>query len=772
MNTTILNKWLVLSCCALILVASCKSKDKMVQKAEEVVNPLAKYEKVEGLLKQMTLDEKIGQLNLYNGFYDLTGPAPSAGDAADKYKNLESGYVGGMLNVRGVKDVRKMQEIVVNKTRLGIPLIFGFDVIHGYKIQAPIPLAEAASWDLEAIKSSAALAAKEATAAGLNWTFAPNVDISRDARWGRVMEGAGEDPYLGSLIARARVRGFQGDDLSDNSTLAACAKHFAGYGFAESGRDYNTVDVSGSTLHNIILPPFRATVDAGVATFMNAFNELNGIPANADPYLQRTLLKGDWGFEGFVVSDWGSIGEIETHGRAGSQKEAAEIAIKAGSDMDMESYAYIKYLKQCVLEGKVARSTIEDAARRIMNIKYELGLFDDPYKYCDEKREAKIVNSPENRATVRDMAKKSIVLLKNDSDILPLKANQKVAVIGPLADDNNSPLGSWRLASDDNSAVTVKEGLTQHKNIDWSFYKGVDLIKGNAAFVFETKINETNRDGMEEAVEGAKDADVVVMVLGEHGFQSGEGRSRTKLDLPGLQQELLEKVYAVNKNIVLVVMSGRPLALTWSDENVPAILQTWQLGTETGNAIADVVMGDYNPSGKLPMSFPRSVGQVPIYYNKKNTGRPAILPNPDLVFWSHYSDESNDPLYAFGHGESYTTFEYSGIQASLAPDNSIKVMVTVKNTGDLKGEEVTQLYIRDKAASLTRPLKELKGFKKTMLDAGESAQLEFLLTDKELGFYDNLGVYQVEAGDFDIMVGGNSIDLLKTQIYRPNLLKQ
>lgn len=747
----------------LAITLGCNSTKSVVQ---EVLppNPLAKYEKVESLLNQMTIEEKIGQTNLYNGFYDLTGPAPSAGDAADKYKNLELGYVGGMLNIKGVKDVRKMQEIAVEKTRLGIPMIFGFDVIHGYKIQAPIPLAESASWDMQAIKESAKLAAREAAASGLNWTFAPMVDISRDARWGRVMEGGGEDPYLGSLIGAARVEGFQGDDLSDPFTIAACAKHFAGYGFAEAGKDYNTVDVSGSRLHNEILPPFKACVDAGVATFMNGFNDLNGVPVNASAYLQRDILKGKWGFDGFVVSDWGSIGEIKNHGMAADLKEAAEIAMNAGSDMDMEAYAYIKHLKTLVEEGKVDIAKIDDAARRIMNIKYELGLFADPYKYCDEARESKTVNDPSGRKIVREMAKKSIVLLKNETNLLPLKKGQKVAVIGPLADEKNSPLGSWRLASDDNTAVSVKEGLIQHKDIEWSFYKGVDLITEPASFLFETKINNSNRDGMEEAVEAAKSADVVMMVLGEHGFQSGEARSRTRLDLPGLQQELLEKVYAVNKNIVFIMMSGRPLAISWAAENIPTILQTWQLGSETGNAIADVIVGDYNPAGKLPMTFPRSVGQVPISYNHKSTGRAAQHDNKDLVFWAHYSDEQNAPLYPFGHGLSYTTFKYNNLKAVANIDGSIGVSIDVTNAGTLAGEEVTQLYIHDKAATITRPIKELKGFQKANYKAGETKTLTFTLTDRELGFFDNDGNYKVESGEFGIMVGGSSADVISTSV--------
>jgi len=743
-------------------LAGCKTK-KM--KKELNVDSVSKYKKVESLLSQMTLEEKIGQMNLYNGFYDLTGPAPSEGDAAQKYSNIEKGFVGGMLNVHGADQVRKLQKVAVENSRLGIPMIFGYDVIHGYKTTAPIPLAESASWDLKAIKKSAEVAAREAASAGLNWTFAPMVDISRDPRWGRVMEGAGEDPYLGSKIGVARVEGFQGDDLSDPLTIAACAKHFAGYGFAEAGKDYNTTDMGGATLHNIVLPPFKAASEAGVATFMNGFNDLNGTPVNASNYLQRDMLKGEWGFNGFVVSDWGSIGETVNHGQSATLEEAAMRCAIAGSDMDMESYAYIKHLKKLVNDGKVSMAVIDEAARRIMNIKYELGLFDDPYKYCDEARQKDMLFNEKHIEAVRDMAKKSIVLLKNESGLLPLnRTNKKVAVIGPMVNQKNSPLGSWRLASDDNSAVSLKEGLEQYKGVDWSFHEGVKLITQEPVFVFEAKINETDRTGIDEAVEAAKNADIVVLAVGEHGFQSGEGRSRTNIDLPGLQQELIEKVHAVNPNIILVLFNGRPLALPWADENIPSIVEAWQLGSESGNAIADVLMGEYNPSGKMPMTVPRSVGQVPIYYNYKSTGRGKQHANPDLVFWSHYMDEENSPLYAFGHGLSYTTFEYKNLKASTNADGTIKVMVDVSNTGGYDGDEVVQLYIQDKFSSLTRPVKELKGFKKVAIKSGRTKNLEFTLTDDELGYYDNQGKWFVEPGEYNIMVGGSSDKVISTSI--------
>ncbi|SEK26342.1 beta-glucosidase [Aquimarina amphilecti] len=722
--------------------------------------------KVDSLLAIMTLEEKIGQMNQYNGFWDLTGPQPKEGVAAKKYEHLRKGWVGSMLNVRGVEDVRKVQKIAVEESRLGIPLIIGFDVIHGYKTMSPIPLAESASWDMEAIRKSAEVAALEASAAGINWTFAPMLDISRDARWGRVMEGGGEDPFLGSKIGVARIQGFQGEDLSANHTIAACAKHFAGYGFSESGRDYNTVDVGTSTLNNMIFPPFVAANKVGVKTFMNSFNVLNGIPATGNKMLQRDILKGDWGFNGFIVSDWGSITEMIAHGYAKDGKSAAEMAANAGSDMDMESYLYVEHLADLVKEGKVKEHLIEDSARRILRVKYELGLFDDPYKYCDANREKTILGSKENHETVLDVAKKSIVLLKNENKLLPLKKEgQKIALIGALAEDKNSPLGSWRIAADDNTAVSVLEGMRQYKGNTLVYAKGADVSLGNTAFVMETKINTTDKSEFGKAIKVAAQSDVVVMVLGEVGFQSGEGRSRTELDLPGVQQDLLEEIYKVNKNIVLVLNNGRPLAITWADEHIPAIVEAWHLGSQSGNAIAQVLYGEYNPSGKLPMSFPRNVGQVPIYYNHKNTGRP-IEPAPDIVFWSHYSDQENSPLYAFGHGLSYTSFEYSNFKID-AEDSSvntpkIKVSIDVTNSGDYDGKEVVQLYIKDLFASVTRPVKELKGFEMTSLKPGETKTINFELNAETLGFYDNDNNWIVEKGGFEVYVGGSSDKTIKS----------
>lgn len=713
------------------------------------------------LLKQMTLDEKIGQMNQYNGFWDATGPVPAEGDAALKYEHLKKGLVGSVINVTGVEKVRKLQELVVKETRLGIPLIFGFDVIHGYKTISPIPLAEASSWDMDMIKKSARMSAIEASAVGINWTFAPMIDISRDPRWGRVMEGSGEDPFLGSKIGVARIQGFQGDDLSADNTIAATAKHFAGYGFAESGKDYNTVDVGTSTLYNIIFPPFKAAAQNNVKTFMNSFNVINGIPATGNKWLQRDVLKEKWNFKGFVVSDWGSGVEMMNHGFAKDLKDVAVLSANAGSDMDMESYAYVKHLKEAVETGKVKIEVIDDAVKRILTVKYELGLFDDPYRYCDSLREKQLINHPDHQAVALEMAKKSIVLLKNKNNILPLQKDQKkILVIGSLAEDKTSPLGNWRLAADENTAVSVLEGFRKY-NSGFRYVKGAVLETTKVSFPAEVDINVTDKSGFKEAIKAAKKAEVVIMVLGEHGMQSGEGRSRADIGLPGVQQDLLEAVYKVNPNIVLVLMNGRPLTITWADEHIPAIMETWQLGTQSGNAIADVVFGEYNPSGKLPMTFPRSVGQIPNYYNHFSTGRPG--PKKE-VFWSHYTDLVNEPLYPFGFGLSYTTFQYSDLKVDATNSDAIKVQVTVKNSGAVSGEEVTQLYIQDKTASVVRPVMELKAFEKNKLQPAESKNIQFILRKSDLGFYDNDGEFIFEPGEFLIMVGTNSANTLKAEV--------
>ena len=721
-------------------------------------NDTEKDKFIEDLISKMTLAEKAGQMNQYNGFWDATGPMPEGDYQKKRYNELKNGQVGSMLNVIGVDEIRALQKIAVEETRLGIPLIFGHDVIHGYKTIFPIPLAESSSWDLELMEKSARVAATEASADGLHWTFAPMVDISRDARWGRVMEGAGEDPFLGSLVAMARIRGFQGTDLSANNTIIACAKHFAGYGFSEAGRDYNTTDFNHYTLHNTIMPPFKASVDAGVRTFMNSFNTLDEIPATGHKHIQRDILKGDWNFDGFIVSDWGSIDQMIPHGFASNGEHAAQLAVIAGSDMDMESSLYVSKLVGLVESGKVKEELLDDAVRRILRVKYELGLFEDPYKYCDNKRSELELASEENMKISLDVAKKSIVLLKNHNQLLPLrKENQKIAIIGQLADDKNSPLGNWRSQAVYNSAVSVVEGMNKYDGNEITYNNGVDLYYGMTNFHNRVKINYDDRSGFEEAKMAAANSDIVIMVLGEEGHQSGEGRSRTNIGLPGLQKELLKEIKKVNNNIILVVMSGRPLDLTWEDKNIPSILQAWHLGSKSGDAIAQVLYGDYNPSGKLTMSFPRNVGQVPVYYNFKNTGRPST--SIEQVTNSGYADVENSPLYSFGYGLSYTNFIYSDIKISsdsMTKDSKINAFVTVTNSGALKGEEVVQLYIRDIVGSIARPMKELKGFKKIELNPGESKIVNFEIDNSLLEFYSYNNIWESEPGKFHLFIGTDS----------------
>ncbi len=753
-----MNNKLALLCLSFAAFTATGFAQKTKKKTSAAVKTENFEQKADSVLKLMTLEEKIGQMNQYNGFWEATGPAPKDGAAAIKYDHLKKGWVGSMLNVLGTRDVRALQKIAVEQSRLHVPLLFGYDVIHGYQTMSPIPLAEAASWDLEAIQKSAAIAAEEAASVGLNWTFAPMVDITRDARWGRVMEGAGEDVYLGSRIAEARVHGFQGKDFSGTNTILACAKHFAGYGFAEAGRDYNTVDIGSSTLHNEILPPFKAAADAGARTFMNSFNEIDGIPSTANSHLMRDILKGEWKFDGFIVTDWGSMSEMIAHGYAKNGKDAAEMAANAGVDMDMENYLFVEHLANLVKEGKVKEAYIDDAARRILKVKFEMGLFRDPYKYCNEAREKATVGKKAFQDGVLDMAKKSIVLLKNQDNLLPLKkTGQKIALIGALANDKSSPLGGWRGNAKDGTAISVLEGMQKYTGNKLVFEKGTDVALGVPVFGTETKINMTDRSGFEAAINAAKDADVVVMVLGEIGFQTGEGRSRANLGLPGLQQELLETVYKTNKNIVLVVNNGRPLVLNWADENIPAIVEGWQLGTQSGNAIAQVLYGDYNPSGKLPMCFPRNVGQLPLYYNRKNTGRPG--PGGESVFWSHYTDEKNTPLYTFGYGLSYTTFEYSNIRVSapaLSGNSTITVSADLKNTGKVAGKEVAQLYIHDLIGSRTRPVRELKGFEMVALNPGESRTVSFTINAGMLAYYTAKNQWETEPGDFKFYIGGDA----------------
>ena len=756
----ITHKLLKLLCMAAIFNINAQDKSYLDKK-----KPIE--ERINILMKQMTLEEKVGQMNQYNGFWDVTGPAPTGGSAEEKYKNIKKGLVGSMLSVRGVKEVKAVQKIAVEETRLGIPLIIGFDVIHGYKTLSPIPLAESSSWDMKAIEKSAEVAASEAAASGINWTFGPMMDISRDARWGRVMEGAGEDPYLGAQVAVARVKGFQGDNTFRSPLrIAATAKHFAAYGFVDAGLEYSASEVNRNILYNQVLPPFKAAVDTGIRSIMTSFNTIDGIPATANQMLLRETLKNKWGFNGFVVSDWASVREMIYWGYSPDEKSAAKSAVEAGTDMDMEGGIFVPYLVSLVQNGQVKESLVDDAVRRILRVKFELGLFDDPYRFLDEKREKEVIGSKANREAVLDMAKKSIVLLKNEKQLLPLKKEgQKILLLGDLAASKNSPLGSWRIASDNNTAVSVLEGMQKYKGNSLKYEKGIALTQEEPTFLTEVQYNTTNREGLETAKQAAKDADVIVMVLGEHGFSSGEARSRTQIDLPGLQQEFLEEIYKINPNIVLVLNNGRPLAISWAAEHVPAIVEAWQLGTETGNAVAQVLFGDYNPSGKLTMSFPRNVGQVPIYYNHYSTGR---FTNKDgNVFWSHYSDVDKTPLYPFGYGLSYSKFEYSAPKVNkktFAKGEKVEVTVTVKNTGIYAGKEVVQLYVKDDFASVVRPVKELKGFEMVDLQPNESKTLSFSLGEKELGFYNQDGKFVVEPGTFKIMIGGNSADVQELTI--------
>lgn len=715
--------------------------------------------KVDSVLNLMTLEEKVGQMIQYNGSWDLTGPASETGNK-QKEDRLKKGLVGSMLNVLSVEATEKAQRLNMENSRIKIPLIFGYDVIHGYKTIFPVPLGETASWDLEAMEESARIAAMESVAEGVNWTFSPMIDISRDARWGRIMEGSGEDPFLTSKVAVAKIRGYQGDDLSDPKTIAATAKHFAGYGIAEGGKDYNAVNIGKNELHNIVLPPFKAAADAGVATFMNSFNTIDGIPATGSESLQREILKGDWDWQGFVVSDWGSIAEMIPHGFARDKIHAAEIAVKAGSDMDMEGGAYEAGLEKLVKEGKLDESLIDEAVKRILRVKFKLGLFEDPYRYMNADFAATVPYA-EHKETARDIARKSIVLLKNENDLLPLKDDlNKIAVIGPLADDKDTPIGNWRAQGEADSAVSVLEGL-KNANIDAeiSYSKGVTLGEGERSFLMPLKINQTDRSGIADAVAKAKDAEVVVMVLGEDAFQSGEGRSQVNIGMAGLQMELLKEVQKVNRNIVLVLINGRPLEITWSSENIPAIVEAWQLGSESGNAIADVLTGKYNPSAKLPVSFPRAVGQEPLYYNRMNTGRPA---NDQHVTYSHYTDIENGPLYPFGFGLSYTTFEYGDAKLSseeMQEGGTITLSIPVTNAGDVKGKEVVQVYLHDIVASVARPVKELKAFQMVELEPGETKTIEFEVNEEMLEFYTASGEWKVEPGEFELMVGGNSKDV-------------
>ena len=707
-------------------------------------------QRVESLLKQMTLQEKIGQLNQYTGDNQATGPITIN---PNKEAEIKGGLIGSMLNIVGTKYTRQYQELAM-QSRLKIPLLFGQDVIHGYKTTFPIPLAEAASWDLEAIELSARIAAQEASASGIHWVFAPMVDISRDPRWGRVMVGAGEDTYLGSKIAFARVKGFQGN-LGDTNSVMACVKHFVGYGAAVGGRDYNSVDMSDRMLWETYLPPFKAALDAGVATFMNSFNDLNGVPATGNKFLQRDILKGKWNFKGFVVSDWGSIGEMVNHGNVKDSKEAAQLAITAGSDMDMESNSYRYNLAQLVQEGKVDIALIDDAVKRILRKKFELGLFEDPYKYSNPKREDKELNNPMHRKIARDIAAKSIVLLKNEKQLLPLSKDvKKIAFIGPLVKEHKQNMGFWSVelpeVDYDKYIVSQWEGLQNKvgKNTQLLYAKGCE-IEGD------------NKDGFAEAVTVANQADIVIVSIGERRDMSGEAKSRSSIRIPGVQEELVQALQATGKPVVVLINAGRPLVFNKIADTAPAILYTWWLGTEAGNAIADVLFGDYNPSAKLPMTFPRDEGQLPIYYNHFNTGRPA--PNETTTnYVSAYIDLKNSPKYPFGYGLSYTTFQYSDLKVTknkITDSEKVEISFNLTNTGKYAGDEVVQLYLRDRVGSVVRPIIELKDFKKIHLNAGETMNIQFVIDKEKLSFYNEKLEWTTELGEFDLMIGSSSSDI-------------
>ena len=703
------------------------------------------YRKVDSIMSLMTLDEKIGQTIMYSGDWNKTGPYVTS----DNMKFLKEGNLGSMLNVYTSKGTKELQKIAVEETRLGIPLLFGYDVIHGFKTIFPINLGIASSWDLKDVEEVARISAEEASASGVHWTFAPMIDIARDPRWGRISEGSGEDVYLTSEIAKSYVKGFQGDNLSHINTILACAKHFVGYGAAQAGRDYHTVNMGDNELRNVYMPPFKAAIDSGVETFMTAFNELNGVPATANQYIFKDILRDEWGFNGFVVTDYTAINELVNHGYAENEKHAAELAINSGIDMDMMSGAYRRFLKELIIEGKVDETLINEACRKILIAKYKLGLFDDPYRYSNEQREEETIYRPEFLESARKIASKSSVLLKNINKALPLNNKQTIALIGPLAKDKRNIIGSWAAAGDRNGkAISIFQGIKEY------------LDESNIMFAKGCDINSNNYSGFNEAVNIAKKADKILMVLGEDYNMSGEAASRTNIKLPGIQTELIKTIRdeLPHKEIILILMNGRPLDLTIEDSLVDAILEIWYPGTSGGLGVADILFGKYNPSGKLPITFPRNVGQVPIYYNVKNTGRPISNDNPTEDYKSNYIDSPNTPLYPFGHGLSYTTFEYSEIKLSnnkVRESEILKVSSIITNTGEYDGHEVVQLYIRDKVASITRPVKELKDFKKIFLRKGESKTVTFEINSDDLKFYNN-GKLMIESGEFEIAISGTS----------------
>ncbi len=699
--------------------------------------------RIDALLAQMTLEEKLGQLQQLDG--------ESNGNFRPEHLQLaRQGLLGSTLNVRGAQKTNQLQRIAVTESRLKIPLIFGFDVIHGYRTIFPIPLGEAASWDPAAVERSTSIAAAEARAAGVHWTFAPMVDIARDPRWGRIAEGAGEDPYLGSQMARARVRGFQGNDYSASDRIVACAKHWVAYGAAEGGRDYNTTEVSERTLREVYFPPFRATVNAGVGTFMSAFNDLDGVPASANRFTLTEVLRGEWKFDGFVVSDYTSVEELIKHGVAANGADAAREALNAGVDMEMVSRLYNKNARELMRQHQLTQQTIDEAVRRILRVKFRLGLFARPY--TDEGLESKVIFNSANVAAAREIAGRSIVLLKNDRHTLPLDKNvRSIALIGPLADSQADMLGSWSGDGKPEDAITLLQGIKARvPQATVNYAQGCDIGCATA-------------DGFENALRAAKESDVAIIAVGESAAMSGEAASRSSLDLPGRQLDLVKAVEATGKPTVVVLMNGRPLTINWIAENSPAILETWFGGTQAGNAIADVLFGDVNPGGKLPVTFPRTIGQIPIYYNHKNTGRP---PDAGNKYSSKYLDAPWTPLFPFGYGLSYTQFEITNLQLSsqhIPLAGKVTVRVDVRNTGKRAGDEVVQLYIRDTAASVTRPVKELKGFQRVTLQPGETKHLEFVLGAEQLGFWNRQMRFMVEPGEFKVMVGPNSEDLIETK---------
>jgi beta-glucosidase len=724
---------------------------------------------VNTLMSKMTLEEKLGQLNLPASSDFVTG-AVSSSDIADKVK---AGKVGGVFNIRSVTKIKELQQYAVNNSRLHIPLLFGMDVIHGYKTIFPIPLGMSATWDMELIKRSASIAASEASADGIQWTFSPMVDLTRDPRWGRVSEGNGEDAFLSSAIAKAMVHGYQGDDLAAPNTILSCVKHYALYGAAEGGRDYNTTDMSRVRMYNEYFPPYKAAVDAGVASVMMSFNEVDGIPASGNKWLVDDVLRKQWKFNGFVVSDYTGIPEMTNHG-VGDAQTVNAMSLNAGVDMDMVGEGFLNTMKKSLQEGKVTLAQINKACERILISKYQLGLFDDPYRYCNEQRSATEVFTAANRAEARRIAAQSFVLLKNNN-VLPIAAGKKIALVGPLANAKENMTGTWSVGADNAKSISLLKGLTDAVGNNGKVVYAIgsnledDLEMQKRQTLFEKDIVRDNRSAdamIQEALAVSADADVIVAALGEGAESSGESASKSNIDIPEAQKRLLKALVATGKPVVLVLFNGRPLTLTWENENVPAILDVWFAGSEAGDAIADALLGKVNPSGKLSMSFPQNVGQIPLYYNHKNTGRP-LTGKWFSKFQSNYIDVSNEPLYPFGFGLSYTSFEYGAMQVSsnnLKGNQKLRVTIPVKNTGKYTGKEVVQLYIRDEVGTITRPVKELKGFEKIELAAGETREVVFEITPELLKFYNSDLKFDWESGDFQIMVGPNSRDVKNVKV--------